>query len=294
MITKFKIFEGVIPQDEDDLAELFSQKYIEDYYDKNCKFDAEEASSYVNLWNYCDHNKVRSGLIEELVESSYIDDKEFTTYDYVNFIKTNMLKQVKPELDKFNKEYNFGETYEELLNRYYRKDLIRMIDDEYMDDFFLRDYYEDKYSDEHPEVLLYRIYGKHAVNGSNLYEYLKDYVNEDKVIEDAKDKIQFETKFDFLRNNIFYEKELQYKLLEINPDTIEALFDVIYEENTIGAEYDFQKKYIEYQNKMYSEKGYDSIADSIKKIHDRFGLNPEIEKEYQEHTYLIDAQKYNL
>jgi hypothetical protein len=94
-----------------------------------------------------------------------------------------------------------------------------------------------------------------------------------------------------LRDYICNSEELQEKLLELNPNAVNALFDVMDDDRSIGTTYEFQKKYIEFKVK---EDGEDIIPETLKDIHDKFGLNSDIEDEYKDYTYLISAEKYNL
>lgn len=323
MITKFKIFENIqegrsiedqdqiIPLDEDELASLFSQKFIEGYFDDNYNIDEEEAFYTANLWNYVDIDDVRDGLIKELVNYTDIDDKRFTKADYIYFIENYILnddkkikfKWLEDILKDYSKRFNLNIKnignkilkYKDILNHMLKEELADVISDIDETDNFLKKYFEEQFGESHPEEILIELHGKHDIKYNSLYPYLKDYIKDkDSIIEDFMYNIEFETKFEFIKDSISNDKNLQNKLIEINPNSIQSLFDCMdhEESKSIGFTYDFQKRYIIFM----SENGEHEhqIAECIKNIHDKYGLNSEIEKEYIEYTYLIDSNKYNL
>lgn len=314
MIIKFKIFENlqeeqsiddqnnqIIPLDEDELASLFSQKFIEDYFDDNYEIDEEEAFYTANLWNYVDIDDVREGLIKELVNSTHIDDKRFIKADYIEYIEDYILndhtkikfKWLESILKNYSKRFNLTLKYEEILNHMDKEELSEAISDIDASDDFLKKYFEDEFGESHPEDILIELHGKHGIKYNSLYPYLKEYIkDEDSIIEDFRNRIQFENKLEFIKDKISNDKYLQNKLIEINPNSVQALFDYMDEEKSIGNTYDFQKRYINFMSEN-GEYEHD-IAKSIKDIHDKYKLNSEIEKEYIEYTYLIDSDKYNL
>ena len=133
--------------------------------------------------------------------------------------------------------------------------------------------------------------GKHAIE-DNLYPYLQDFVDDNEIIEDYMNNIDFTNKYEFFRDSIIHDKNLQEKIIEMDPNTVEVLFDIIdtYErEDNFGNEYKFQKIYLD------QYKGEDeSVAVAIKEINDKFILHPVIKKEYRDYMYLIDAESFNL
>jgi len=321
MITKFKIFENIqeersiedqdqiIPLDEDELASLFSQKFIEGYFDDNYNIDEEEAFYTANLWNYVDIDDVRDGLIKELVNYTDIDDKRFTKADYIYFIENYILnddkkikfKWLEDILKDYSKRFNLNIKnignkilkYKDILSYMDKEELSEAISDISASDNFLIKYFEDEFGESHPEDILIELHGKHVIKYNSLYPYLKEYIkDEDSIIEDFRNRIQFENKLEFIKDSISNDKNLQNKLIEINPNSVQALFDYMDEEKSIGNTYDFQKRYINFMSEN-GEYEHD-IAKSIKDIHDKYKLNSEIEKEYIEYTYLIDSNKYNL
>jgi len=81
-----------IPDDEQDLVELFSQKFIEEYFDDSFEIGAAEAAQQVNLWNFVNIDGVRTALIKEIAEDTETDNKNFSNTDYIDFIKEKKLE----------------------------------------------------------------------------------------------------------------------------------------------------------------------------------------------------------
>ena len=247
MITKFKLFENTnIPKDENDLADLFSQKYIEEYFDNGYEIDADEVSQFVNIWKYIeDEDEVKAYFIEieldSIEKSRKVGKEEFTEQDR---------KEKKEQL-------------------------------------------EDLWEDTDISDIMEQLWGKHTRNEP--YDYVSQFVDKARMVGDYLDNIDFDTKYEYLRDYIYNDYGLQKKLLEINPNTVEALFDVMDSTVSIGTTYEFQKLYIKTNVEREDPKDEDEItAHVIKQINDKFGLNKKIKKEYVNLTYLIDAEKYNV
>lgn len=282
-----------VPDDEDDLVELFSQKFIEEYFDEGYEIGAAEAAKQVNLWNFVNIDGVRTALIKELAEDKETDNKDFSNSDYIDFIKEKKLES--EDLNEIIDKYNLGNLkYEEILAKLTREQLIDLIEDNDEEYEFKEKYYLEWYENIHPEEILIELHGKHSVE-EDLYSYLFHYVDDNDIINDYINRIDFDTKVEYVRDYICSDIGLQEMLLKINKNTVDALFDVMDEENTLGNEYVFQKLYIKTNVKKEDPEDEDEItAHVLKQIKNKFGLNPKIEKEYSEYMYLINAEKYNL
>jgi len=246
MITKFKLFEVAPPQDDSDLADLFTQKEIEEFYDNSYKPDAAEVSEFVNIWNYIE------------------DEDEVKDY----FIKVE-LRDIKKSRKLRNEEFTKEERKEK------------------------KEYLKDLWEDTDISDIMEHIWGKHA--RYEPYDYVSQFVNKTEMVSDYLDKIDFDTKYEYIRDYIHYDIGLQKRLLEKNPNTVEALFDVMTDINSIGTTYEFQKLYIKTNVDRENPEDEEEItAHTLKEIDDKFGLNPEIKKEYVNLTYLIGAEKYNV
>jgi hypothetical protein len=296
MITKFKMFEylGI----EYDLAEQFSQKYIENYFNDNFEIGADEAAKSIDLWSFVeDTDKIREDLIHSLIEDALHND-DIEKEDYIYYIKDEQLTNAIPILDKYRKKLVLGDIkYEDILKKLTKEQLVKIVaEDLDKSDEFFEYYFHGKYDDSHPEDILNDIWGEASVE-ENLYDYIKEYVNDDEIIEYYIDKLDFTTKFEYLQDYIESDKKLQTDLLALNPDNVNNLFDIMNdnEYRSIGKDYKFQKAYIEHnsneENPNITEK---SILVALAGLYDKFGLNSEIEKEYSGHMYEIDSRKYNL
>jgi hypothetical protein len=285
MITKFKIFENNQKEkffyDVSDLIEILSQKFIEDYYEEHWEHEIEDAI-HLNLWNYVDIDTVRGNLINQLSDEINIRDKRFSKSDYVIYINDHM-----------NGEDDF--------NKMSIEQLIEIIEDEGNESDFIKRFLEEEYEDEHPNEILMEIYGKHFLDSDeNIYSVLKNYINKDKLIEDYKGRIEFETKLEYIEDFISRDEELQRMLLNMNQNTSEALFDVMEEDKSIGIEYDFQKMYIDTMTKheATSEDVDEILPELLENIDEKFGLHPKIIKDYPKgyKDYLMkkDAERYNI
>lgn len=283
MITKFKLFERA--EDEDDLADQFSQEYIEKYYDMNYEIPTDDAVIWANLWNYVDKDSVKEGLIKEKVRENDLD--EFNNEQLTNYILDNMKELLEPKMDRLIKKYELSDL-EDILEAMPKKRIAHLIYDEDLSADFIKKYYEEEWEDKDVEEILMELHGKNAIeNNEELYNYLFPYLNEESMIEDYKNSIQFEDKYEYLAYRICSDMDLQQKLIEMDSDNVFALFDIM--ENTTGEEYAFQKLYLD---KIKEEDG--NIAMAIKDIDERYGLNPKIEEEYKEYLYIINAEKYNI
>jgi len=283
-LKTYKLFEN-IALDESDLADLFSEDFIEKYFEENYEVNMEDVYERLNLWYYVDKDLIKQNEIDYLVSVVEIDDLKFNKKNYIDFIKNNIK----------------GVHYEKLD----REQLIDVICDHDKETEFLEEYFKEEYINYDAEDLLIEIYGKNYVN-ENLHDLLKDYLNvhEEKLIQICLDSFSFDFKYNYFVDWIGEDINLQKKLIEMDSTTVIPLFGIMstYESKSIGKTYEYQKKYIEECIKEY-DKEYDEneieeknekIAKELKKINDKFKLDPKIEKEYGEYTYLIDTEKYNL
>ncbi len=289
MITKFKIFENVA-EDNYDLASQFSQKFIEQYWEKNIELSIFDAIYRVNLWDYVDKDKVKDHLIKEQIDKTHIgDNNKFQKIDYIEFIKSNIFELVYSDLDKYRKIYNLNHmNYEEILDILNVDELIQIIEDNGEDNNFIKNYFYEKFDDTEAEDILE--IENDMLDPESLYDFLEDWIDKEKIIKDYKNLIDFEEKFEYLMNSIIDSVDLQYKLIKMDPDNVIALFNIMDSDSKLITDYKFQKLFI----KINKEKKNINIENSIKQLYEVCGLNEKIEKEYQDYMYLIYAKKYNL
>jgi hypothetical protein len=244
------------------------------------------------LWDYVDKDFVKGDLIKGMVDGAFIDDNIFSIKDYSDYIKENITIFL-PEIDKFIKKHHLLNTkYEMVLKLMKKIDFIKLITKYEKSNDFLEYYYNDRWDVFDAEEILFEIWGKHNVL-NDLYPYIRQYIkDEEKIINDFHDTIEFSEKFEYVRDNISYDRKLQEKLLIINPNTVVALFDII--DTSLGNDYHFQKKYLEFMFNENNVKPDDIYPHELKKLNVAFGLNPKIEEEYKDYLYGIDSEKYNL
>jgi len=282
-----KLFEEILNEnqeqdfyDESDLMELFSQNFIEEYFDKYYEITEEDAARMLNLWNYVDLDIMSNNLIKEFADTMSIKD--------INCNKTDLVEYITNKMKKVN--FSFYE-----LNDMSKKQLIKIITDEGEGNEFVLNYLQEDYEGVHPEDILILMFGKQALEDpEDLLYYLRDYLDKDEIINDARDRIDFDFKYEYLSDYICNSEDLQENLLELNPNTVEALFNIMDEERSIGNTYEFQKRYIEFKIKEKGISAEDVLPEVLKDIHDKYGLDSDIKNEYSEYTYLINVEKYNL
>lgn len=301
MITKFKIFESNRKyEDENDLIELFSDKYIEKYFKDHFEIGISEIVEFTNFWAYVDKNKIADDIIKDIAQDTPIDDDIFTKKDYADYIKSNMLVKAKEDIDKYKEEYEeYDLDDEEVIdiiakNDILNKDLINIISKYDENDNFKNEYFEDKYFNKNAEEILIDIHGEDKVE-TDLYDLLYHFIDENEVLDDYIDNnLDFDYKLEYFIEHIAYDPKLQKELLKIDPSTVLALYNVIPhgETSTLGNSYKFQKLYIEERFKETNDENTKAMA--ISEIEENFELNDQIKKEYRDYLYGTDSKKYNL
>jgi hypothetical protein len=303
MITKFKIFENksknllVEYLDSHDLVEILDDKFIEDYYrDNYWDIDFEEdIVQRINMWDHIDIDFAKYNFITDLIYYTDLEDYRFSKDDYIKFIEENLEKEY---LVEYLEEKNVDN-----IKNMNKDQLTELMEDYDLGSDFMRDYFTDEYKNEDIEQLFIDVYGKQELE-NNLYPYIKNLINEEELIDYFFDKIvPFDIKMDYIMGFIPQDKGLQRYFLNLDPNTSEALFNEMSKDrvDNIGKEYDFQKAYLETlfnkDKDLYSEDEdpkNDIYSKALKELNDKFGLNDKIKEQYNEYTYLIDTEKYNL
>ena len=261
MITKFKLFERA--ESTSELIDEFDDNYIEEYFDENFGMSASEI---VELWP----NTISRLVDEEEFIKDFISDmgdgreiSEFDDSDIKDYIIKNQttrkeekiieIYKRKKENDEDGEEENSEESEEELeydddlLDDFDSDELIEVIENcneegeliEYMMNSWYGEYTVDDYINE--------FFGKEP-SAKDLMKVFGRYLDDDEIEKDYLDNTDFSYKKESLEGEIPRTKELQDKLLEINPKNSIALAKLFIDntgEENISDEYDFQKKYIE-------------------------------------------------
>lgn len=302
MITRFKLFEHTYDEsDAQELVDQFGESFIDEYFRENYGIDTEEVAKYqVDIWQYVDDDRFVDDWINDDIQNQSVRDIS-DEYEMRIFIKEELIdnKSVEKFLKKKRKKYQLekSDSYEDIVDELDEKDLCELIEKENSGDEFVEWYVRRRYSGMDAHDILSEIYGSQDL-AENAYKYVENYIDHNQIEEDYYDNESYEFKNEYVRDRIEVDQGLQNKLLEINPKNTILLLSVMTDDttNSIGDEDEFQHIFMVQVIKQAKEEDfYDEYpAEMLKKLNDKFGLAYGIEEKYQEYTYLIDAQKYNL
>jgi hypothetical protein len=295
MILRFKLFENLSTAQNlllDQLGDAFITKYFKDNY----PIDEDNLSTICDIWQYVDDDRFVNDWINDHVSNSSIeelDEEDYQSYikkylldddDVINYLK----KKAKKEKILGYKELSIEDLFDELdLNR---ESLIEIIKDQELEEDCIRKYYEDLYERDSAKDILSEIYSETDL-AENGYKYVENYVDDRQVIDDFFRNASYEDERYFVLKMIAQEKKLQKKLLDMDSENSVLLFDEI-DEFSMGSTYRFQNSYLK---TIKNQEGSDMrIEEYIKKLNDKFELNPRIKIKYKDYLYYLDIEKYNL
>jgi len=298
MITNFKIFESEETV-EDKLVDELNREEIEKFYDEKYDMDIQ---TLLECWpegleNTYDEDKfVRDFIYNYALDREFED---FDNYDFIKYIKDNITERKKKKIVSIYNEIN-DET-----NIKYKKSMLINLENDQLIEIMLEDEEEidikiqlakNQCGDDADDILqTYYSDENGEPKGENLYNIIFKYIDggDDALIKKWKFNEDFEEKKSYISNLIEYDIELQRYILNKNENTV-LLFAELFKGSSedISTEYKFQKLYIEKSLKKYNHE--DSVAKLLKFLYDEFGLNSEIEKEYENDLWLINSEKYNL
>ena len=337
MITNFKIYGKLITESvESNLADQFDYDFVEKYYKKHHKIGLDEIismSSHENIMNCFNGNKYK----EDFLRNYSYEFSEFDKGDLKPYIENNLDDEKKIKiLEIYNKnnEDEDDEDYEKeteyssyMLDELDADELREVIEDSREEDdctdWIIQNWYagqdgEDLFNElsgfskkknQYGGGYSYYKYNKYgssvAMDGSELYNAVSDYIDTKKLKKQWKDSEDFDYKKDTIAEEIYNSLVLQRHLIKKDPDNVTALIKLWkknkFNSENIGDEYKFQKAYI---NKKLEDKmgeGDDEeyktklIEDSLDFLYKKFGVNDKIAKEYEPYMWKIEAQyKYNL
>ncbi len=280
-VKTYKIFESnSIPEYTiwdaiDCLSQNTIEEYFNEYYGETFGGICNHAPEFV--WDYVDEDKFKDNVIEDKVDKMSYEISNMNDIDYKKFFNKKFTKN--------NFEHFFEEKYSNMINNKTKShDFIMIIKKEKLEEDFFRFTYEDLYYNMSAEkVAEYNDIGYL----SDTYDLTYLYVDDNKVVDDYTKELNWDTKVDFVANDIAYSETLQREILK-SENGVNIIFDILEdsENSDIAKDYDFQKSYIENHN--------DDKAESIKRLYDKFGLNSNIEKEYDKFMYMAQSSKYNL
>jgi hypothetical protein len=324
MITKFKIFESNY---EEDLIEYVDYYLIEKVYDEEYSIDEDElayicSSCVVDNFNF---DRFKEDFIYDMkMDSSY---ENYDDYDYKEYIKSHLTTEKEEMILSLYNDNNYDEDDEDseeftdfdidYLDDLDNSQLIEVIesDDDLSDfiDYIINQHYGsysgeeifDEFYGMSEESIKRANQNAYSFNkpdyetfGHYLWKEYNQYVDDEGMLKSWKDGEDDEYKKEFVRDYIYNYPELQKNILANDKSQVINLFDLFIENSgeNIGDTYEFQKAYIE----EFEEQDPESLDEdmiiptAIKNINDNFDLQEEIKKEYKDHLFLIDVDKFNL
>jgi hypothetical protein len=312
MIKKFKLFESRNNSRNQILNKLISQlddNFIEKYYEENYKYDINDILSMYPaiIWKCIDNKKYVEDLIQNEINNADIESiPDNVIADYIINNITEDLEEKVIELYKsknsIDDEDDDIEYDSSMLDDFDSSELIELINHLGEEDELRRDYYEDRYGNMDAEDIFDEIYGKdyiHRLGYRDIYNMFGDYFDDDEVVEMYMNDLDYDYKYETIKESLDGDTTLINKLLEIKPSNVLLFVNILTKYINITEEYKFQKLYIEELLKKKLKKDINADVDTIKSeaiyfLHKEFGLNSDIEEEYSEYTQLVDTEKYNL
>lgn len=278
------------------------------YLDENWSEDIEE--DIVEKW--CDDNDIEQEIISDYDGVIRIKDDDESNRKVI--LKTSNGKKVKYKIPEEHEIlYNNGDKIKkgQVISKVeYNEDMYKDMDEDYIkslmdrhcdEDEFVEAKVKENYDNYDAQTLIEEFYGK--LEGKQLYDILQWYVDDDAVKQEWKENEDWTYKKELVADYISNDRELQLKILEGSEnEAIVELLEFLANEHSkdiIAYEYEYQKLYIE---KYLEENGdpddeddkNEYIPKALKFLHKNFGLDPDIKEEYDDYTYFIDAEKYNL
>lgn len=298
-IKEFKLFENnvhlkvqLIDQlDVDDIDKLydiiFKYNTIEEVFDLSTDF----------VLKYIDDNDFINDIIDEEINNSIIDD--FGEYDYKDWLNENQYADIEDEIletyirnneDEIDSQIEFNN---DMINQLDEDDLKKIIINLNYTDDFISDMIHNRYYNCSVSDYLYENYGSY-LNFNIIYPIIRDYIDESIIIDDFNDSIDDYERRNMIYDNVEYYAEIQKYLVNIDNNNIIYLSEILIGKVfTIFEEYEYQKIYIEkYADKNLNDEN--AKAKAIKFLNDNFKLDSDIEDEYADDIWMINADNFNL
>ena len=196
----------------------------------------------------------------------------------------------------------------EVLDEMSEDDLREIITDVFDEEEFVESIIEDRFREYYSlENYIESVWGSiDSIEFNSSYsnkrgdwDWLLNYLDDKALLKDFNDNEEYDHKFDSLQNNISDTKEIQEKLLEVDSKNAIELFDLFDEDttNNIGDDYEFQKAYVEAYAKNYADDESELPEGkglALKNLYEKFGLQFDIEDEYEDYMHYVLADKYNI
>lgn len=307
MIKKFKIFEGY--NDNDDIISLLNDDDIEDLWSDRYYYDDVEEIFKMNVkhnLNFVNGDSFLTDIISDQIDNYNVDD--FDDYDFKNWIKDNIKPDIKEEVLKIYIKNNYSENdvtsdveYDDsLLDELDENELKNIIVDLNYEGNFVEDTIRSRYENYDIYDYLDDYYGRDYDKYANeIYNTLSYYIDENKMVEDFNNNEDFDYKKETISNDIEYNIDIQKAIIEKDNYNILKLAKYLSNNNSthnIMDEYEYQKMYIEEYAKKKSNKkqAENAKAKALKFINDEFKLDSNIEDEYIDDMWMVNAANFNL
>jgi len=283
----------VISDEKENLGiEDFWEGNIRDYINgKNVNFEDEEKIFKLYIENEVD--------LDEL-ENLKVYLKDETDENEQKGLK-KQIRKIKKEIKIIN-EFDLSELLDEM-DEEILKNVIREIFDE---EEFVESEVEYRYKNSSLEEYV-EVYGKidDIVFGNSRkagdWDWILRYVVEQDVIDEYNDNIPYDSKEEFIQEEIYRTIEIQEKLLKLKKSNALLLFDLFIDnpdDEQIKDNYDFQKVCVEEYAENYADGNDEDLPEgkglALKELYDKFGLDRDIEEEYVDYMHYVVADKYNL
>lgn len=299
-----------------DVMDIVDQNIIEKYFKDqiDITFDQICETNPEFIWNgnYIDEEKFKDNIISEKLDNM----EYYKLFKFDDFNINSFLYFFSEDKNKKLLKYFTNKKLKDLI----LDDFIEIFkkDDELKREFYkfmLEDYCWDKTPMQIAEIkysdLTWNIMEKdiqtpvfsYQSNVSVHQQVLQEtfnliymYVDDNKVVDDYIEEIDFSIKHEYFAQDLPYSYYLQELIFDKYPNVALKLFDIIEIEMVnneklpcFAFEYKFQKEYI----RMCLEKNI-SVANALKNIDHFFKINDKIKNEYKNDMYIIDSEKFNI
>lgn len=290
--------------DKEDLINYIQRHYSETKENKILELYIEnnglEGNSIIsNISGKISFEKTKTGKNKVIVTSNDGKFKKYTVpVNYNIVVRENDIVNVNDKLAKL-------EFDDFMLDDLPDDDLRSVIEEDNDGENCVREIVENRHKNQSVQELIEDEYGG-ELNAKDLYNAIQNYIDDDAIIQIYKENEDYEDKVYYLKNAISSDRNLQKKILDLDPKNSILLANSFvedgYSRSFIGDEYDFQKAYIESKIKEFLDEeeiaDEDEIghvkAEALKFLHNEFGLDSDIENEYENDLWLAHSTKYNI
>jgi len=271
--------------------EDFEYEY-EDYLENNWSDKKEKIA--LKLWSYKEDVEIKvlsenEGKVNITANVITVTDKEDyeQEYDITEYHNILVEDEENVEVGTVLAELEYNDDMFTALDDNDYKEIIEKTDGA---EKFIEKSTRNRYEGQDAKDILSEFYGDN--DSKELYNVIYNYIDEDEIKKDLLNSEDDERIEEFVSSEIFRNINLQREILNNDKYAVIELAELFAQTSgeNIADEYEFQKIYIQ----KYAEEDEHKKATAIKYLNDNFGLDPNIEEEYEDYMWLIDADKFNL